>query len=59
MDKTKVLLIDDDDGARETLAESLELAGLVVVDYADGQAALADLQRKWGGVYSRSPRLRP
>lgn len=46
MDKVRVLLIDDEDDVRKTLADHLKLhAEFEVVDYSNGQNALADLQR--------------
>lgn len=41
MSPSAVVLIDDDEAVREALTFSLESAGMVVIPFADGEAALS------------------
>ena len=43
---TKILLAEDDDSMRAFLAAALRRAGHEVQDYADGETALAALERE-------------
>ena len=43
---TRVALVDDDDAFRAALAERLELAGLTVIAFASGDAALRGQARR-------------
>jgi len=50
MQTKQVYLIDDDDDFRASLKQSLQLAGLDVVDFKQAEKALASLDEQFGGV---------
>lgn len=45
MSTTKILLVEDDDAAREGLKKYLTLTGLEVVEFGDGEAAIKHLKK--------------
>ena len=45
-DRARVLVVEDDDGLRETLSSGLRDAGFTITTAPDGTAALAECQRR-------------
>ncbi|OYW91806.1 MAG: hypothetical protein B7Z23_07430, partial [Pseudomonadales bacterium 32-61-5] len=48
--RTQVLLVDDDPYLRKALSQTLDLAGLRVVDLDDARSLTARLPADWPGV---------
>tara|TARA_R110000868_G_scaffold52742_1_gene166164 strand:+ start:9492 stop:10847 length:1356 start_codon:yes stop_codon:yes gene_type:complete len=46
----EVLVVDDEEGVRKALAQTLEIEGFAVITAANGQEALAQVSGDWSGV---------